>query len=79
MSKAHRGRGIRTLLNRGRGTCPVCKRTGIKVIYEASIGGKTVKTCKTCKAAVDNGKFKQEQAQAQPQTETKTETQTPAT
>ena len=34
MSKSHRGRGIREVPNRGRGTCPVCKRTGIKAMYE---------------------------------------------
>ncbi len=81
MSKAHRGRGIRTLLNRGRGTCPVCNRTGIKVIYEASIGGKTVKTCKTCKAAADHGKFKGQTEQAQPQAQPQAgaQAQTPAT
>ena len=32
MSKAHRGSGIRELVNNGRGTCPICKRSGIKVI-----------------------------------------------
>ncbi len=50
MSKAHRGTGIREQVNRGRGECPVCKRDGIKVIYEASVDGETKKVCKQCKA-----------------------------
>ena len=34
MAKNHRGTGIRTLPAHGRGTCPLCKSTGIKVVYE---------------------------------------------
>ncbi len=50
MSKAHRGTGIREQANSGRGECPVCKRDGIKVLYEASVDGETKKVCKQCKA-----------------------------
>ncbi len=50
MSKAHRGTGIREQANNGRGTCPVCKREGIKVLYEVSVDGETKKVCKQCKA-----------------------------
>jgi hypothetical protein len=56
MAKAHRGRGIRELFNRGRGECPVCKRTNVKVLYEQEAGEKKLKICKTCKAAIKHGK-----------------------
>jgi hypothetical protein len=56
MSKAHRGKGIRELAGHGRGTCPVCKRDNVKVLYEQEIAGAKVKICKTCKAAIANGK-----------------------
>ena len=60
MSKGHRGKGINSLVKHGRATCPVCKRTAVKVLYEVTIKEKTVKVCKTCKAALANGKFKKE-------------------
>jgi hypothetical protein len=56
MSKAHRGKGIRDQVSRGRGTCPVCKRESVKVLYELEAEGAKVKVCKTCKAAVARGK-----------------------
>jgi len=56
MSKAHRGKGIRELAAHGRGSCPVCKRENVKVLYEKEIAGAKVKICKTCKAAIANGK-----------------------
>ena len=60
MSKAHRGKGIRDLFARGRGTCPVCSRENIKILYEQEVGegdAKTkVKVCKICKAAIKHGK-----------------------
>ena len=59
MSKAHRGFGIRELFNKGRGTCPICKRTGIKVVYEQSINDKKVNICKQCRAALSHGKMQQ--------------------
>jgi hypothetical protein len=54
MSKAHRGKGIRELPAQGRGECPVCKRTNVKILYEQ--GEAKVKVCKTCKAAIKHGK-----------------------
>jgi len=54
MSKPHRGKGVRELAAHGRGTCPVCGATGIKVLYEA--GEQKVKVCKPCRAAVKHGK-----------------------
>jgi len=56
MSKAHRGKGIRELFARGRGTCPVCSSTGIKLLYEQEADGQKVKICKFCRAAIKHGK-----------------------
>jgi hypothetical protein len=56
MSKAHRGKGIRELVRKGRGECPVCKRTNVKVLYEQESGEQKIKICKTCKAALKHGK-----------------------
>jgi len=56
MSKAHRGKGIKDQYACGRGECPVCKRTNVKILYEQEIGDKKVKICKICKAAIKNGK-----------------------
>ncbi|MEA4860309.1 hypothetical protein SDC9_44756 [bioreactor metagenome] len=50
MSKAHRGSGIRSEVNHGRGQCPVCKRTEVKVMYEVTIEGQKTKVCKPCNA-----------------------------
>ena len=55
MSKPHRGRSIRELFARGRGECPVCKRTNVKVLYEQEAEGQKFKICKTCRAAIKNG------------------------
>ncbi len=54
MSKNNRGKGLKTVPNRGRGTCPVCKRTAIKVIFESKIEENTVKTCKECSKTIAN-------------------------
>ena len=56
MSKAHRGSGIRDLVKSGRGTCPVCRRSGMKILYENEINGKKVKVCKECNKAIAHGK-----------------------
>ena len=55
MSKAHRGKGIKDQFAHGRGECPVCKRTSVKILYEQELGDQKVKTCKICKAAVKHG------------------------
>lgn len=52
MSKNHRGSGIRALPLHGRGACPVCKAESIKLLYEQTIDGQTVKVCKYCNAAL---------------------------
>jgi CRISPR/Cas system-associated protein Cas10 (large subunit of type III CRISPR-Cas system) len=58
VSKAHRGKGIRDQVSRGRDECPVCKRTGVKLLYEQDAGeGKPkIKVCKICRAAIKHGK-----------------------
>jgi len=56
MSKSHRGSGIRELVKSGRGTCPVCKRTSIKLMYDHEAGGKKIKVCKQCNATIKHGK-----------------------
>ena len=59
MSKAHRGRGILDKPNKGRGQCPVCKRTGVKLLYAHSMGEKEINVCKTCSKAITHGKKKE--------------------
>ena len=56
MSKAHRGSGIRKLPMAGRGLCPVCKRSKVKVLYEQEINGKKLAICKQCRAALSHNK-----------------------
>jgi RNA polymerase subunit RPABC4/transcription elongation factor Spt4 len=56
MAKPHRGKGLRELFAHGRGTCPVCGATGIKVLYEQEAGDQKIKVCKPCKAAIKHGK-----------------------
>ncbi|WP_090978509.1 hypothetical protein [Paenibacillus sp. CF384] len=49
MAKTKRGRALWSLPSRGRGTCPVCSRTRIKLLYpRAKTDGSTVKVCKQC-------------------------------
>jgi ribosomal protein L37AE/L43A len=55
MAKAHRGAGVRELVKSGRGTCPLCRRTGIKVLYEREAQDKKIVICKQCEAAVKKG------------------------
>jgi hypothetical protein len=56
MSKAHRGKGIRDQAAHGRGVCPVCSRSNVKILYEQEAGDQKVKICKTCRAAIKHGK-----------------------
>ncbi len=60
MAKTHRGKGLKTLVRHGRSTCPLCKREAVKVVFEVTIKEKTVKVCKTCKAALGHGKLQKE-------------------
>ncbi|MDD4157062.1 MAG: hypothetical protein PHY08_10865, partial [Candidatus Cloacimonetes bacterium] len=54
MSKNHRGKGLKNVPAQGRGTCPICHRTGIKVVYETKVNEETLKTCKECFKTVQN-------------------------
>lgn len=65
MSKNHRGAGIRTLPAKGKGTCAICGKTDIKVLWEKEINGETVKICKFCNANLKN-KAKKEARSAKP-------------
>lgn len=54
MSKNHRGSGIRSLPHHGRGTCAICGKANIKVLYEHEINGETKNICKICNANLKN-------------------------
>ena len=54
MSKNHRGSGVRSLPAHGKGTCAICGKTDIKVLWEKEINGQTVKVCKFCNAKLKN-------------------------
>ena len=43
--------------NNGRGTCPVCQRTGVKVVFEQGTDENKVHVCKRCNAAIGRGKL----------------------
>jgi len=60
MGKTHRGKGLKDQVSQGRGTCPICKRTAVKVVFEAQVKDKTLKVCKTCKASIAHGKMQKE-------------------
>ena len=62
MSKGHRGRGIDELVRKGRGACPVCKRTGIKLLYEHTEDEKKMMICKQCRARFTNQRAKEKAA-----------------
>lgn len=60
MSKAHRGTPLKQENpGSGRGICPLCRRSGIKLLYEYEVNEKKLHICKPCSAAVKNGKFKE--------------------
>ena len=56
MAKPNRGKNLWETPSRGRGECPVCKRSRVKVLFEQQAGDKKVKICKTCRAAIKHGK-----------------------
>ena len=68
MSKNHRGTGIRSLASHGRGTCAICGKIDIKVLWEKEINGETVMICKFCNANLKN-KAKVEARKAKPAAE----------
>ena len=60
MAKTHRGKGLQSQPSHGRSQCPVCKRTAVKAVFEVQVKDKTIKVCKTCKAAIGHGKMQKE-------------------
>ncbi|WP_082865583.1 hypothetical protein [Paenibacillus crassostreae] len=52
MAKTKRGHALWNLPSRGRGTCPVCQSTRIKLLYpRTKSDGTAVKVCKRCDKA----------------------------
>ncbi|MEI2283416.1 MULTISPECIES: hypothetical protein [Paenibacillus] len=55
MAKTKRGRVLWSLPSRGRGTCPICKSTRIKLLYtQTKTDGTSLKVCKKCSKAVQS-------------------------
>lgn len=54
MAKTHRGTGLKEQVKGGRGTCPVCGRTGIKVLYEVGEENDKKVVCKECNKNIKN-------------------------
>ncbi|CAH8770268.1 hypothetical protein ACE3MS_00230 [Paenibacillus dendritiformis] len=52
MAKTKRGKVLWKLPSRGRGTCPMCKSTRIKLFYAVTnTDGHTYQVCKYCRNA----------------------------
>ncbi|ANA81090.1 hypothetical protein C7121_00815 [Paenibacillus glucanolyticus] len=52
MAKTKRGRALWNMPSRGRGTCPVCSTSRIKLLYVANKSdGTALKVCKRCQNA----------------------------
>ncbi len=50
MGKTHRGKGLAAEYpNKARGLCPICGRTGVKLLYEVKTGETKMKVCKLCR------------------------------
>jgi hypothetical protein len=50
MGKRNRGKVINQLPSSVRGTCPVCTKTGIKLLYtNKTDSNKTINVCKYCR------------------------------
>ncbi|MCB5250693.1 MAG: hypothetical protein RBS16_07285 [Candidatus Cloacimonadales bacterium] len=54
MAKNNRGKGLKSLVNKGRGVCPNCNREGVKIVFETKVDDKTVKLCKVCHKTIAN-------------------------
>ena len=51
MAKPHRGKTLWKYPNRARGTCPLCQRTGVKLLYPVTTAtGEQLTVCKRCRA-----------------------------
>lgn len=52
MAKSNRGKALWKMPSRGRGTCPVCRATRIKLLYTRTLeNGAKAKVCKRCRAS----------------------------
>ncbi|SEO35635.1 hypothetical protein [Paenibacillus sp. OV219] len=52
MPKSTRGKSLWNTPSHGRGTCPACGTTRIKLLYSRSrTDGKIIKVCKLCRSA----------------------------
>lgn len=51
MAKQRRGKAIKTIKN-WRGTCPICKRERVKIVWDKKVDGMSVKCCKQCNAKI---------------------------
>ncbi|WP_197089635.1 hypothetical protein [Bacillus sp. SA1-12] len=50
MAKRNRGKSLKKLPSKGRGTCPVCGRTRIKLLYPyRKEGNQMLNVCKNCR------------------------------
>ncbi|WP_205439606.1 hypothetical protein [Peribacillus alkalitolerans] len=50
MAKRNRGKTLLNLPSRGRGVCPLCGKTGIKLLYPHKTETKQIiKVCKNCR------------------------------
>ena len=50
MGKTHRGKGLEAEhSDKARGLCPICGRTGVKLVYEVKDGDTKLKVCKLCR------------------------------
>jgi hypothetical protein len=50
MAKRYRGKTLNKLLANGRGECPLCHRTGIKLLYpHRTDTNQLINVCKNCR------------------------------
>lgn len=55
MPKVNRGKALWKVPARGRGTCPICLATRIKLLYTRTTShGEQMKVCKRCSAAASH-------------------------
>ena len=86
MSKSHRGKILRSKPDRGRGTCPICKRTSVKLVFDVKSDDGNITVCKRCRnkdlvtvAATPTAEAPTETPPAKTSTETPAEETTEAT
>jgi hypothetical protein len=59
MAKRNRGKSLSNLLSKGRGKCPLCGRTRIKLLYRHKTDtNQTIQVCKNCRDKSENSFFK---------------------